>query len=181
MRNEFDKDNKVEQVLSIILFSRIDVEDGCSVFFSGAKNMRHAIKFCETNQNHGFRTLLHTPMFRELTDIPLFGNASSFTPEEALDISALASLKFALSARGNVQVFSSKISESSTFYTVELPALLFLNDNVQTINGADKMLWQDFVRNARFPQTEILPSEMFNLSGKVYSQNFSNDYGGPGM
>lgn len=158
MKRDFDStDIRRQQALDIAAHAAFEVPESRAVFFSGGRNMRHALAFCKENRDEGFTTLLQTDSYRQLMKIPLFGEGSPFTQEEALDVSALASARFALAARGNVLVFTNKASNRSTFSTVELPALLVANDNVSTINGVDKMLWVRAVRPPVFPRTDIVP------------------------
>lgn len=170
---------KQDYDLAIYIASNYSVETprDCAVFFAGGRNMTMAARFCRKNK--GAMTLLHTEAHKNLAKIPLFGGNSAFRLEEATDISGLASARFAQSAKGDVTAFTGRISERSTFFTVELPILL-LNDDVEHINGEDKFLWLDRVRPPILPRTNLISPELLqfdinHLSLRKASQNNSFD------
>lgn len=144
------------KALQIIESSPMDeIHDG-AVFFAGKRNRQVATHFCSINREH--MTMLDTDLYRQLREIPLFGQESVIPLEEAVDISALASVKFAQAASGNVVSFFDKVSDRSTFFTIELPALL-LNDKVTTINGTPKLNWIGYVQKPILPRTDVVPPE----------------------
>ena len=154
-----DFDKLKETAVRIALNADVSSPRDSAVFFAGSKkNMREAMHFCRENSEDGFMTLLHTEAHQQLSELPLSGRESRFSSEEMFDLNGAASARFAQEASGNVTVFCNKVTGRSTFFTLELPALL-LNDEVETINNEDKMLWLRFVQPAVLPQTDIIPPE----------------------
>lgn len=182
MKQDFDNtDIRKQLALDIAMHAPFDVPEGRAVFFSGGRNMRHALAFCKDHRDQGFSTLIETASYRDLMKLPLFGAGSPFTQEEAMDISALASIRFALAAKGNVTVFARKISDRSTFTTVELPALLAANENVPTINGADKMLWLSGIRPPVMPRTSLVAPSLLRIdTAQLFAANGQHLKGDPG-
>ena len=167
--NQFDKDFIREQAIETALHGDVSSDHDRAVFFSGKKqHMRSAMRFCHEHKSENLVTMLHTDAYKQLKSIPLFGKKSPFTQEEAIDISAAASARFALEASGNVTAFLGELNNRSrsTFFTIELPALL-LNDNVETINGFDKAAWTQYVQPPILPRTDLIPAEImqFDTSG----------------
>ncbi len=152
----------MQQAIEIAMNASVDVDADRAVFFSGQKNRREAMRFCREHQDEGFSTLLNTDAHRELAEIPIFGKNSPFSVEEAVDLTAIASARYAQGVEGEVQVFSHKVSERSIFYTIELPALL-LNEKVDFINGEDKMTWLDLVQPPILPRTDIITPEFLHF------------------
>ncbi|MCB1593226.1 MAG: hypothetical protein KDI90_12325 [Alphaproteobacteria bacterium] len=163
MKADFNTDPRRQKALDLAMNGPIEVPPDRAVFFSGGRNMRQALDFCKGNPDEGFMTMLHTGVHQELMKIPLFGEGSPFTREEAVDLSALVSARFAMAASGNVLVFSNRPSGRSTLNTVEIPALLAANDDVTTINGTDKMLWTGAIRPPVLPLSDIVPPHLLRF------------------
>jgi len=154
-----DHDEQVQRAVDIALHGDVSSAPDSAVFFAGKKsNMREAVRLCTSDESGELTTLLHTDAYKQLKEIPLYGHDAPFTPEESFDITGAVSARFAQEASGNVTVFVEKLSKRSTFFTVELPALL-LNDDVETINNEDKMSWLRYVQPPILPQTDIIPPE----------------------
>lgn len=127
------------------------------VFFSNQRNRKAAVDFC--NKNPGYITVLHTEMHKALERLDLFGKDSTFSIEQAVDILAIVSARFAKHAAGNIIAFTDKVSDRSTFFTVELPILLN-NENVTTINGAPKETWSHYIMPPILPRSTMVTPEM---------------------
>ena len=163
--NQFDKNFIREQAIDVALHGDVSSDHDRAVFFSGKKeHMRSAMRFCQEHKDENLITMLHTDAYKQLKSVPLFGKKSPFTQEEAIDISAAASARFAQEASGNVTAFLGELNNRSrsTFFTIELPALL-LNDDVETINGFDKMAWTQYVQPPVLPRTDLIPPEVMQF------------------
>jgi hypothetical protein len=150
------KEDIVAEALRIASEGDVSSAIDRAVFFSNARNRKAAIEFCRKNPDH--KTILHLDMYKQLEPLNLFGKDSVFDIEEAVDITALISARFAQAASGNVLMFYDKVSSRSTFFTLELPALI-KNPNVTTINGASKDVWKDYVHEPILPRTALVAPE----------------------
>lgn len=158
-------DYKLAEVLDLVRHGDIECLKDRAVFYSNARNRKAAQDFCRKNFQAGFMTVTDLPLYKKLAEIPLFGSDSPFPREEAVDISALLSTRFAEAAKGNIVLFYDKVSDRSTFFTVELPVLLD-NGNVTTINGVPKEAWRHLVKPGILPRTRIIEARelAFDLS-----------------
>lgn len=149
-----------EKALDIAMHTPLpDVADKF-VFFSNQRNRTAAANFCRKNPD--YITVMHTDAQKALDALPLFGKESPFTIEEGVDISAVLSARFAHQAHGNVMVFCDKVSDRSTFFTIELPILL-QNDKVGTINGVPKETWSGYVQAPVLPRTDLISRDQLTF------------------
>lgn len=149
-----------QQALDIAQHAPFEARPDRFVFFSNKRNRNAAIEFCRKNPE--FMTVLHTPTHQRLEALPLFGKNSLIPLDEAVDISAVASARFAKAAEGNVLVFFDKVSDHSTFFTIELPVLM-QNDKVETINGAPKSLWEAYIQPSVLPRSNAVPADLLRF------------------
>ncbi len=139
-----------------------------AVFFSNQRNRRAAVDFCRRNADDGYLTLMDTELLKALQPFNLSDEDSGFSREEAFDINALASSRFARSASGSVMVFYDKVSDQSTFFTLELP-LLLSNGDVGLINGAPKSTFAHLSKPLLAPHSELISREQLYGDGFVHS------------
>lgn len=153
---DFDIKNKA---IKVAMETPLVVPPNRSVFFSNKRNRNAAMGFCHKNKDDGYITVIHTDVQDALKEFSFFEQDSFFSEEEAVDINAIVSARFARAACGNVIVFFDKVSDRSTFFTLELK-LLIENANVNSICGASKNSFQEYIKPPQLPLSNLVTKEM---------------------
>jgi hypothetical protein len=103
-----------------------------AVFYSGQGNRELAEQFAIANER---TTLEMTSGGQWLDEEQLFGPNSPLTPDQARQVWAALSQRFAAGASGNAVGFVNGASSSGIFNTIEYPALLENPNIVNVITG----------------------------------------------
>ncbi len=112
-----------------MLVERVAFRFTIEVFYSGQGNRALAEEFVKVN---GKITLEMTSGGKYLDDLKLFEQGSPLTQEEAVNVWARLSTRYAQNASGNTYGFVKNSWEGSIFNTIEYPALK-KNSNVNNI------------------------------------------------
>lgn len=132
--------DKLQQAWQIARYADVSTPENSVVLYSISYqpsdiNKRKAMAYLAENPDK--KTLDDTKCGKKLIDLGL--ETGNENPDaELLKIWALASERFIKAVKGNVKAFVDNADKRSTFVSVELP-LLLQNENVQTINGQDKI------------------------------------------
>ena len=118
----FGKDNEVfDDYMDLVETLDVSTSANTAIFYSGPGNRALAEKFANLNNK---TTLEMTPGGAYLDNLNLFLENSPLTPEEATNVWARLSARYAQGANGNTYGFVNGSRPDSIFNTVEYPELI---------------------------------------------------------